>query len=70
MRGFLTLVNDIYNVEIKYNKESNILTVDSLNREQKKANASKDVSVKYKPTIFSKTIDKIEKAIKVNNKKR
>lgn len=54
-------LNDIYNVEIKYNKESNILTVDSLNREQKKANASKDVSVKYKPTIFSKTIDKIEK---------
>lgn len=54
-------LNDIYNVEIKYNKESNILTVDSLNREQKKANASKDVSIKYKPTIFSKTIDKIEK---------
>lgn len=54
-------LNDIYNVEIKYNKESNILTVDSLNREQKKANASKDVSVKYKPTMFSKTIDKIEK---------
>lgn len=54
-------LNDIYNVEIKYNKKSNILTVDSLNREQKKANASKDVSVKYKPTIFSKTIDKIEK---------
>ena len=54
-------MNDIYNVEIKYNQESNILTIDSLDREQKKANASKDINVKYKPTIFSKTIDKVKK---------
>lgn len=54
-------MNDIYNVEIKYNKESDILTIDSLDREQKKANASKDVNIKYKPTIFSKTIDKVQK---------
>ena len=30
-------MKDVYNVEINYMKESNILTIDSLNREQKKA---------------------------------
>lgn len=54
-------MKDVYNVEIDYIKDSNILTIDSLSREQKKANASKDISVKYKPTIFSKTVDKVKK---------
>lgn len=54
-------MKDVYNVEINYIKESNILTIDSLSREQKKANASKDISVKYKPTILSKTVDKVKK---------
>lgn len=54
-------MKDVYNVEINYMKESNILTIDSLSREQKKANASKDISVKYKPTILSKTVDKVKK---------
>ena len=54
-------MKDVYNVEINYMKESNILTIDSLSREQKKANASKDISVKYKPTVFSKTVDKVKK---------
>ena len=54
-------MKDVYNLEINYIKDSNIVTIDSLNREQKKANASKDISVKYKPTIFSKTVDKVKK---------
>lgn len=54
-------MKDVYNIEIEYIKESNILTIDSLNREQKKANASKDISVKYKPTVVSKTVDKVKK---------
>ena len=55
-------MKDVYNVEVNYIKETNILTIDSLNREQKKANASKNISVKYKPTVFSKTVDKVKKA--------
>ena len=55
-------MKDVYNVEVNYIKESNILTIDSLNREQKKANASNDISIKYKPTVFSKTVDKVKKA--------
>ena len=55
-------MDDVYNVEINYIKESNIITIDSLDRKQEKANASKDISIKYNPTIFSKTIDKVERA--------
>lgn len=51
----------VYNVDIKYSKESKIVTIDSLNREQKMGNSAKDANVKYKPTAFSKTIDKVEK---------
>lgn len=54
-------MNDVYHVDVTYIKESNTLTIDSLDREQKKANASKNISVKYKPTIFSKTVDKAKK---------
>lgn len=51
----------VYNVDIKYSKDSEIVTIDSLNKEQKMGNSSKDASVKYKPTTFSKTIDKVKK---------
>lgn len=54
-------MKDVYNVEVTYIKETNIVTIDSLNREQKKGNASKDISIKYKPTIFSGTVDKVKK---------
>lgn len=54
-------MKDVYNIEVNYIKESNIFTIDSLNREQKKANASKDISVKYKPTTLSKTVDSVKK---------
>ncbi len=58
-------LSNVYNIEIDYNKDSKIITFDSLDREQKKADVSKKLSVKYKPTIFSKTVDKVEKAKKV-----
>jgi len=51
----------VYNVEVSYIKDTNIVTIDSLDREQKKGNSPKDLNVKYLPTTFSKTVDKIEK---------
>ena len=54
-------MQDVYNVEVAYSKETNIVTIDSLDREQKKANASKNISIKYKPTIFSATLEKVKK---------
>ncbi len=53
-------MQDVYHVEVNYEKESNILTIDSLDKEQRKANVSKDISVKYKPTVLSKTLDKVK----------
>lgn len=54
-------LQNVYNVEVEYVKDTNIVTIDSLDREQKKANSSKDVNVKYLPTMFSKTVDKVKK---------
>lgn len=54
-------MKDVYHVEVSYIKESNTVTIDSTAREQKKANASQNISIKYKPTIFSKTVDKVKK---------
>ena len=54
-------IQNVYNVEVNYSKDSNIVTIDSLDREQKKANSANDASVKYLPTMFSKTVDKVKK---------
>lgn len=51
----------VYNVDVKYSKESQIVTIDSLNRQQQMGNSSKDANIKYKPTTFSKNLDKVEK---------
>lgn len=54
-------LKNVYNIDVNYVKDTNILTIDSLDKEQKKANASKDIFVKYQPTVFSKTVDKVKK---------
>lgn len=54
-------IKDVYNVDVVYNKDSKIITIDSLNKEMKKGNASNDIGIKYKPTIFSKTLDNVKK---------
>lgn len=54
-------MKNVYNVDVKYSKETGIVTIDSLDKEQKMGNSSNDTNVKYKPTIFSKTLDKIKK---------
>lgn len=58
-------MNDIYNVEIKYIKDTNIITADSLDKEQIKYTASKNLSIKYKASSISKTVDKVKKGEKV-----
>ncbi len=54
-------MKSVYNVDVKYSKETGIVTIDSLDKEQKMGNSSDDTNVKYKPTMFSKTLDKIKK---------
>ena len=57
----MTDLTEIYNIEINYYSESNIVTIDSLNRKFVQATSSKNMSVKYLPTTFSKTMDKVER---------
>ena len=55
----ITDLTDIYNIEVKYSSDSNIVTIDSLNRKLVKATSEKNMSVKYLPTVLSRTVDKI-----------
>ena len=57
---FSEISKSVYNVETKYIKETDTVVLVSLDRELTYANSNKNNSVKYKPTTFSKTIDKIE----------
>lgn len=61
----ISAMSNIYNVDVHYIKEERILLLDSLDRELIKADISKNINVKYKNTIFSKTVDKLKKGEKV-----
>lgn len=61
----ITAMAKVYNVNIEYIKDKQILLLDSLNRKLVKADSAKNCSVKYKPTVLSKTVDKIKKGDKV-----
>lgn len=58
---FSEVGKSVYNVETKYVEKTNTVVLVSLDRELVYGNSSKNNSVKYKPTILSKTIDKINK---------
>lgn len=56
---------NIYNIELNYYTDTDIVCVDSLHREQIKADVNKNVSVKSKPKNLSRTVTKLKKADKV-----
>ena len=58
-------MKDIYNVEIQNIEETNTILIDSLDREQITAEATKNFSVKLKTKFFSRTIDKVKKGEQV-----
>lgn len=58
---FSEISKSVYNVETKYIKDTDTVVLISLDRELTYANSNKNNSVKYKPTFFSKTVDKIGK---------
>ncbi|MBR6504132.1 MAG: hypothetical protein IKT41_00125 [Clostridia bacterium] len=51
----------IYNIDIDYIEKTGIIIVESLDRELTKANSNKNISIKLKKTLFSRTVDKIKK---------
>ena len=54
-------LSDVYNVEVKYIDNTNIVTMDSLDREQTKAYAAKTIKIKNKASNFSRSIEKVKK---------
>lgn len=53
-------LENIYNVKVNYQQETNIVTVDSLDRDYKIATTGKKARVKQKPSAFSKTVAIVE----------
>lgn len=53
-------LKNVYNVEINYIESTNTITADSKDRKYVVADAKKEAYVKAYPTIFSRTIDKLE----------
>ena len=51
----------IYDVDVKYVEMYKNVIVDSYSREQKQAICDKNLSVKWKNTTFSRTVDKVKK---------
>lgn len=62
---FSELGQSVYNVEVNYIQSTDRVIIDSLDRELKKADSSKNVKVKYKAKKFSKTLAKIKKGEKI-----
>lgn len=58
---FSEISKSVYNVETTYIESTDTVVLVSLDRELTYANSSKNNQVKSKPTVFSRTIDKIEK---------
>ena len=54
-------MKDVYNIEIESIDETKVLTIDSLDREQKKAIVTGNLAVKSSTRFIAKTIDRVEK---------
>jgi spore germination protein YaaH len=52
---------DVYGIEIKNIEDSKVITIDSTNREQKKAIVTSQVAVKSSTNFISKTVDRVKK---------
>ena len=61
----ISSMSKVYNLNIEYIKDEQILILDSLDKALVKGDISKNCNVKYMDTAFSKTVDKLEKGDKV-----
>ena len=52
---------DVYDVEIQSIPETQVITMDSLDREQKRAIVNKDTAVKSSTNFIARTVDRVEK---------
>ena len=61
----ISLMSNVYNMEMTIIKDKKILVMDSLDRELVKMDAAKNLKIKSKNTFFSRPVDKIKKGEKV-----
>ena len=54
-------MSDVYDIEIQNIPETKVITMDSLDREQKRANVTKNTAVKSSSNFISRTVDRIDK---------
>ena len=56
----LSELGNVYNIETNYTENTNMVTVDYLNKEYIVSTVNKNTSVKYKPQNLSKTVAKVK----------
>lgn len=61
----ITSMGKIYELDIEYIEDEQILLIDLLTKKLIKADVSKSCKVKYMTTTYSRTVDKLKKADKV-----
>ena len=59
-------ISDIYNLDAYYSIGNNCLVIDSLSKRYVQGICNKDVSIKFKETALSKTIEKIDKGEEIS----
>ncbi len=54
-------MKDVYDIEIQYIEDTKVVTMDSFNKEQKRAIVSSNLPVKSSTNLIAKTVDRIKK---------
>lgn len=57
----INVLKDVYNINVDYKDKTNIVVIESLDRELKQSTAAVKTAIKSKPTMFSRTLEKVEK---------
>ena len=57
----ITDLEDVYGIDIRYVESSNVLVLDSVTKEQKKAIITKNVAVKSSKKFIAKTVERVKK---------
>lgn len=58
-------MKEVYNIEVQNIEDTKVITMDSLNKEQKKAIVTSNVSIKSSTRMIAKTVDRIKKGATV-----
>lgn len=57
---FSEISEKVYDLDLEYIKDTDTIIIDSLDRKQETATVNKKTKIKYKPQVFSRTLDKLK----------